>query len=138
MACPAWHFLDVRDLHWTVIPGRGYLGLLYLYFREETGDGIALFIHCFGSGVGLFWFLCSDPCRERFLQILALFKSFLSLDPFDPTLRFNLGSSHPALPLLDLRPLLSSLEVFLYPLNFPRCDLLDLLLDIYPSYSVST
>ncbi|GFS69528.1 hypothetical protein TNCV_3893951 [Trichonephila clavipes] len=44
-------------------------------------------------------------------------KSFLSLNPFDPTVRFNLGSSHSALPLFYLRPLLTSLEVFLDPVH---------------------
>ncbi|GFU73535.1 hypothetical protein TNCV_989711 [Trichonephila clavipes] len=119
--------------HWE-----GLLSLLYLQFPDESEDRIAIFIPCVGSGVGLFWSLFSDPYRDLFLLILDLFISFLSTDPFDPTLRFNLGSSPPALPFFDLRPLFSSLEVFPDALNFPGSDLLDSLLDLCPSYSVST
>ncbi|GFX27785.1 hypothetical protein TNCV_2614451 [Trichonephila clavipes] len=92
-------------------PWEGLLGLLYLYCRDNTEDGIVLLIPCVGSGVGLFWSLCLDPCRDLFLHILDRFLYVLSTDPFDPPLRFNLGSSHPEFPLFDLRPLLSSHEV---------------------------
>ncbi|GFX70613.1 hypothetical protein TNCV_875871 [Trichonephila clavipes] len=119
-------------------PWEGLLGLLYLYFRDDTEDGIVLFIPCVVSGVGLFLSPYSDPCRDLFLHIFDRSLSVLSTDPFDPTLRFILGSSHPEFPLFDLRPLLSSLEVFLDVLDFPGCDLLDPLLDLCPSYSVST
>ncbi|GFW55520.1 hypothetical protein TNCV_119041 [Trichonephila clavipes] len=119
-------------------PWEGFLGQLYLCFLDDTEEEIVLFIPCVGSGVGLFWSPCSDPCRDNLLYILDRFLSVRSTDPLDATLRFNLGSSHPAFPLFVLRPLISSLEVFVDILDFPVCELLDPLLDLCPSYSVST